>query len=85
MACERSVPQLAKERAEQKRRRWIEIARHAAQQCRRADVPELALPMTFAEALADAEGQKLLLFEGSAPPLDKCSFLSRQVVRAVWR
>ncbi len=69
VACERSVPQLAKERAEQKRRRWIEIARHAAQQCRRADVPEISLPMSFAEALADAQGQKLLLFEGSAPPL----------------
>jgi len=69
VACERSVPQLASERAEQKRRRWVEIARHAAQQCRRPEVPQIALPLPFAQALAEAEGQKLLLYEGSAPPL----------------
>ncbi len=69
VACERSVPQLQGERAEHKRRRWIDIVRHAAQQCRRADVPEVALPQSLSEALADAEGQKLLLYEGSAPPL----------------
>lgn len=67
--CDRSVPQLLGERSEPKRRRWQEIAKAAAQQCRRADVPEIAAVQTLDEALQSGEGQKLLFYEGSAPPL----------------
>ncbi len=67
--CERSVPQISDERAEPKRRRWQEILKGAAQQCRRADVPEVSMVMPLALALREAEGQKLVFFEGSAPPI----------------
>ncbi len=67
--CERSVPQISDDRAEPRRRRWLEIARGAAQQCKRPDVPEVSLPVSLSQALREAEGQKLLFFEGSAPPL----------------
>lgn len=67
--CEHSVPKLLGERGANKRSRWTEIVRHAAQQCRRMDVPELDGVMAFSEALACAEGRRLLLFEGKAPPV----------------
>lgn len=67
--CQYSVVQVSDDKAEAKRRRWLEIARHAAQQCRRPDVPTVSVPLPLSDALAQADGQKLLLFEGSAPPL----------------
>lgn len=67
--CQYSVAQVSEDKAEVKRRRWLEIARHAAQQCRRPDVPTVSLPLSLPDALGQAVGQKLLLFEGSAPPL----------------
>lgn len=67
--CQYSVVQVSDDKADAKRRRWLEIARHAAQQCRRPDVPTVSVPLSLADALSQAEGQKLLLFEGSAPPL----------------
>jgi 16S rRNA (uracil1498-N3)-methyltransferase len=74
VVCQRSVPQLEKERADKRQQRWTRIALAAAQQCRRPDVPTVAGLTPFAEAIApaaDAEGAtiSLLLYEGLAPPL----------------
>jgi len=38
-----------------KRLRWQEIARQAARQCGRTRVPEVAAPLTFAQAVAEAK------------------------------
>lgn len=74
VACQRSVPQLEKERAEKRQLRWLRIAQGAAQQCRRPDVPQLRGPLPLAVALAepvpaDPPALSLLLYEGPAPPL----------------
>lgn len=74
VACQRSVPQLEKERAEKRQLRWLRIAQGAAQQCRRPDVPQLRGPLPLAAALAegipaDPPTLSLLLYEGPAPPL----------------
>jgi len=49
-----------------KRARWEKIAREAARQCGRADVPEVAAPTPLADALAapDLPPRRLALFEG---------------------
>jgi len=72
--CQRSVPQLAQERAERRHERWTRIAVHAAQQCRRAEIPRIAGPTPFAQALGGTEAAtettlSLLLYEGLAAPL----------------
>ena len=72
VSCQRSVPQLEKERADKRQQRWTRIALAAAQQCRRPDVPQVAGLTPFAEAIAPAEAAStlsLLLYEGLAPPL----------------
>lgn len=83
LACQRSVPQLEKERAEKRQQRWARIAQGAAQQCRRAEVPRVSGPLALAAALggaaspppeggdpgADPASLALLLYEGPAPPL----------------
>ncbi len=75
VTCQRSVPQLGQERAEKRHERWTRIAVHAAQQCRRAEVPHIAGPTPLLQALA-AEATEaaestlsLLLYEGLAAPL----------------
>jgi 16S rRNA (uracil1498-N3)-methyltransferase len=50
IAAERSVPQLA-ERADARRARWRTVAREAARQSGRGDVPEVAGPFSLAQAL----------------------------------
>lgn len=49
-----------------KRARWEKIAREAARQCGRADLPIVDPPVALAEALADPAlpGRRLALFEG---------------------
>jgi 16S rRNA (uracil1498-N3)-methyltransferase len=48
-----------------RRQRWIKIAREAARQCGRADVPEVSAPVDFASALATApeDALRLLFWE----------------------
>jgi 16S rRNA (uracil1498-N3)-methyltransferase len=63
---ERSVARPGAERADGKRARWEKIAREAARQCGRADLPIVDPPVALAEALA-AQGlpsRRLALFEG---------------------
>lgn len=67
--CERSVPKLADGRGEKKQQRWTSIATHAAQQCGRGDVPTIHDVRPLVSALAVAQGQRLLFFEGLAPHL----------------
>jgi 16S rRNA (uracil1498-N3)-methyltransferase len=49
-----------------RRTRWDKIAREAARQCGRADVPEVVAPIPIADALAAADlpARRLALFEG---------------------
>ena len=77
VACQRSVPQLGPEggeRGEKRQQRWQRIAVAAAQQCRRVDIPQVAAPTAWRQAVAartDATSGslRLLLYEGAAPPL----------------
>ncbi len=43
--------------------RWQAIVREAAEQCGRGKIPELAQPLSFAAAVKDAQGAKLLAWE----------------------
>lgn len=43
--------------------RWQEILREAAEQCCRGKIPELAEPMSFEEAVREANGTRLLAWE----------------------
>ena len=49
--CARSVARPAPERAARRELRWARIAAEAARQCGRADVPDVASPLTFTEAI----------------------------------
>jgi 16S rRNA (uracil1498-N3)-methyltransferase len=73
VAAERSVARLAAGEAEARRARWEKIAREAARQCGRAEVPVIAPAAALTDALAisrrddleDAGGVGLALWEGS--------------------
>ncbi len=68
--AERSVVRLEKERAEERAKRWRRIAEEAARQCGRADVPEVRVPASFQELVAEIPpGFLPVVFhgEGSAP------------------
>jgi len=70
-AAERSVVRLEGERAEERAGRWRRIAEEAARQCGRADVPEVSVPVTLAQLVADLPpGFQAIVFhggEGSVP------------------
>lgn len=51
----RTVARIVPERAEKQRARLVRIATEAAGQCGRARVPRVALPLSFAAALAEAK------------------------------
>jgi 16S rRNA (uracil1498-N3)-methyltransferase len=63
VAAANAVVKLDEARGASRRERWERIAREAARQCGRADVPEIAEVVPFAEALAGATGWRLLLDE----------------------
>ncbi len=67
VTTERAVPRLETVRAASRRTRWQKIAREAARQSGRADVPEVepVTPFTVAVAAAPREALKLLLWEGA--------------------
>lgn len=60
-AAGRSVVRLDEKKAEKKTARWQAIAKSAAQQCGRAVIPEVSRPVSFAEALRQAEKLDLIL------------------------
>ena len=73
VAAGRSVARLAADEAAPRRARWEKIAREAARQCGRADVPVIAAPLSLAGALrvrqpdegGGSEGARLALWEAS--------------------
>jgi len=72
VAAERSVARLTTAEAPARRARWEKIAREAARQCGRADVPGVADPIPLTEALAHSHaelaatgGAGFALWEGS--------------------
>lgn len=70
LLCKHCVPELGQQRAERRQQRWQRIAKAAAQQCRRPDLPDVTPPMTLRDALAqDQNRRRLMLYEGTAPPL----------------
>jgi 16S rRNA (uracil1498-N3)-methyltransferase len=72
LATARAVVRLQGSRGDARRVRWERIAREAARQARRADVPEIAPPAALADALAasPATALRLLFHEGDdAGPL----------------
>ena len=68
-AAERSVVRLDGDRAGERARRWRRIAEEAARQCGRADVPDVASPLSLSAALASlAPGAVPVVFHpGGAP------------------
>ncbi len=54
--CERSVVKLDERQAERKLEHWLGIAISAAEQCGRADLPELLAPRKLADHLGAARG-----------------------------
>jgi 16S rRNA (uracil1498-N3)-methyltransferase len=66
LCCARSVPVLDERRAGGRRERWERIARAAAQQCRRPDLPEIAAPQPLCDALPlRREDLRLVFSEGA--------------------
>jgi 16S rRNA (uracil1498-N3)-methyltransferase len=68
VAAERSTVRLSAAEAAARRTRWEKIAREAARQCGRADVPTIAPAVAFAEAVdapRAAGDLRLALWEGS--------------------
>jgi 16S rRNA (uracil1498-N3)-methyltransferase len=53
--------QLRLEAESPKRQRWQEVARQAARQCGRTRVPEVAAPLTFTQAVAEASQADLAI------------------------
>jgi len=47
LLAERSIVKLAGEKLEQRRLRWQRVAREAAKQCRRGEVPAVSVPLTL--------------------------------------
>jgi len=69
-AAERSVVRLEPDKGAERAERWRRIAGEAARQCGRADVPEVATPVSLGAALAAVPpGFRLLVLhgEGGAP------------------
>ena len=54
---------------EKKIGRWQKIALEAAMQSKRAYIPEIKSPLKFKDAIKNAPGVKLLLYEGGGIPL----------------
>jgi 16S rRNA (uracil1498-N3)-methyltransferase len=52
LVCDRSVVKLLGDKPQRRAERWQRIAREAAKQCRRPDVPEVLPPVGWEEALA---------------------------------
>lgn len=66
VCCARSVPVLTERRATDRRERWARIARAAAQQCRRPDLPEITAPLPLCDALPRwGEDLRLVFSEGA--------------------
>jgi 16S rRNA (uracil1498-N3)-methyltransferase len=61
VACARSVVKLEPGKAADKIERWQRIAKEAAEQSRRGRVPEVAAPLTWKAAVAEAAGADLVL------------------------
>jgi len=84
LLCKHCVPSLGHERAERRVERWQRIVRAAAQQCRRPDLPEVTPPLTVSEALAQDQNRcRLMLYEGTAPPLRSLLDENTKVTRNV--
>ncbi|MBU6334838.1 MAG: 16S rRNA (uracil(1498)-N(3))-methyltransferase [Chloroflexi bacterium] len=67
-ACERSLGDAAI--APAKLARWQRVVREAAEQSRRTVLPALVEPRPFGQAVAALDAElRLVLFEGTAPPL----------------
>ncbi len=54
VACRRSIVKLDTADAARKNVRWNRIAQEAAKQCGRGSIPEVAMPLSFAAAVAEA-------------------------------
>jgi len=67
VTSQRSIPQLEAMRAIGRRARWQKIAREAARQCGRADVPtiEVVTPLQTALASVSKDALRLFLWEGA--------------------
>lgn len=74
VAMKRSVVKLDSKKALSKRQRWQAIAESAAKQSGRGIIPEVALPISFSEAMEEAATADIKLFPyelaGESSPMD---------------
>jgi len=79
----RTIPRRTEDRAARRLKRWRRIAAEAAEQCGRTDVPEIAEPLPFREALEQAgpEAVKILFWE-SEPERSVRGILKGDAARA---
>lgn len=68
LRTERSEVRLDDARAERRAERWHRIAVEASKQCERAWLPEIAVPLTVADALARLGGPAVAFVERDAEP-----------------
>ena len=61
VAMSRSVVKLDPKKAEAKAKRWEAVAQSAAKQSKRSVIPEVALPLSWKQALDEMEQENLLL------------------------
>lgn len=69
---ERCVKRPHPEKAEKQGERLSRIAKEAAKQCGRTTLPTVALPITFSQMLAEAEGFRILCYEGDGTESLRC-------------
>jgi 16S rRNA (uracil1498-N3)-methyltransferase len=82
---QRTVVRLDPHRSETRRARWTRIAREAARQCGRSDVPTIDGPLPWPDALArvDVTSARFCLWERATEPLAQLLFEALDRPRAV--
>lgn len=80
VSCRRAVVRLAGDRAQRRIEHWRQIAVAACEQCGRNVVPEVLPLLSFEQAVARADGQRLLLHPEGGVPLREASLKADQPI-----
>lgn len=80
VSCRRAVVRLAGDRAQRRIEHWRQIAVAACEQCGRNVVPEVLPLLSFEQAVAGADGQRLLLHPEGGVPLRQAELKADQPI-----